>query len=123
MVMAKGIIANAADAATAVAKTALGVAATAAATVVMENVARSLSKKSGRTIPPPTSDNPMPVVEEAVRQLLDTRPVDRKRPRRVAAQKKKLKKNPQKSAKRSPLTKARKHKVMRGVTKPSRKKR
>jgi hypothetical protein len=121
--MAKGIIGNAAEAAAAVAKTALGAAATAAATVVIHNVARSIAKKSGKPIPPPTSDKPMPEIEVAVQQLLAPAPKDRKRPRAAASKKTKPAKKPGAATKNVRAAKTRKVTPARKAVIRSRKKR
>jgi hypothetical protein len=122
--MAKGIVGNAADAAKAVAKTALGAAATAAATVVIENVARSIAtKRSGKPIPSPTSQNPMPVVEEAVRQLLTAPPADRKRSKRAASRKDRLTEKRGAAAKKARAVRTRKSKAVRKTPEKPRKKR
>ena len=74
--MAKGVVGSATEAVKAVAKTALGAAATAAATVVIENVARSIAKKRGGPLPELSTQpvTAMPVVEDAVRELLTAAP-------------------------------------------------
>lgn len=121
--MAKGIIGSAADAATAVAKTALGAAATAAATVIIENVARSIAKKNGKAMPPPTSDTPMPVVEDAVRQLLSAPPKTGKRSQRTAAPHPKAKIKPALSTKKGRALKKQEAKTVRSAGRKPRKKR